>query len=88
MRFEIAGKRMEKVEAAFATEAKGAFVDPWSMGNVGGGLPRTCVIVTDYTWGWVGFVERPCGVWSIVLGRLLPAAMCCRGTRLSGDGHP
>jgi hypothetical protein len=56
--FEIAGKRMEKVKADFATEAKGAFADPWSLGNIGGGLLRPWVLVTDYTRGRVGFVER------------------------------
>lgn len=56
--FEIAGKRTEKVEADFATEAKGSFADPWSMGNIGGGLLRPWVLVMDYTKGRIGFIER------------------------------
>lgn len=58
---EIAGKRMEKMEADFATEAKGAFADPWALGNIGGGLLRSWVLVMDYTKGRIGFIERAAG---------------------------
>lgn len=56
--FELGGRRTEDVRAEFATEAKGAFADPYSLGNIGGVLLKPFVLVTDYRGDRIAFVPR------------------------------
>jgi hypothetical protein len=56
--FRIGGHRSEDVPATFATQAKGAFANPYTLGNVGGGLVRPFKLVMDYQHGRIAFVER------------------------------
>jgi hypothetical protein len=56
--FELAGKRTEDVLADFAETEKGAFADPYALGNIGGVLLKPFIIVTDYRGGRIAFVGR------------------------------
>jgi hypothetical protein len=56
--FEIGGHRMEKVSAVFATKGHGAFANPYTLGNIGGGLVRPFVLVFDYQRGRIAYVAR------------------------------
>lgn len=56
--FELAGRRTENMPADFATEAKGAFADPYSLGNIGGRLLEPFILVMDYSHGRIAFVPR------------------------------
>ncbi len=55
--FEVGGHRTEDVPATFATQAKGAFATPYTLGNIGGGL-LPFKLVMDYQGGRIAFVER------------------------------
>jgi hypothetical protein len=57
--FELGGKRIENVEAQFATEKVGAFHDAYSLGNIGVKLMRGFELVFDYQHQRMGFVDRP-----------------------------
>lgn len=57
--FDLAGHRTERVRAEFATQATGAFSDPFSLGNIGGVLLRPFVFITDYRRDRIAFVLRP-----------------------------
>lgn len=46
--FELAGTRKENITVNFATERKGAFADPYSLGNVGGKLLAPYTLIVDY----------------------------------------
>lgn len=56
--FELGGHRTENVLVEFATEAKGVFADPHSLGNIGGVLLAPFVLVTDYGNERIAFVPR------------------------------
>ena len=56
--FEIGGHRSEDVAATFASQAKGAFATPYTLGNIGGGLVRPFTLVMDYQHERIAFVER------------------------------
>ena len=56
--FELGGLRTENVSAEFATQAVGAFADPYSLGNIGGVLLQPFVLVTDYPHNRIAFVRR------------------------------
>ena len=56
--FTLGGRRTENVPATFATEAKGAFATPYTLGNIGGGLLRPFTLVMDYQHNRIAFVER------------------------------
>ncbi len=56
--FEIGGRRTEDVPATFATQPKGAFATPYTLGNIGGGLVKPFVLVMDYQHGRIAFVPR------------------------------
>lgn len=45
---EFGGRRQKKVEAGFATEAEGAFADPYIDGNVGTDLLSESLMILDY----------------------------------------
>jgi hypothetical protein len=55
----LGGHTHEKFSATFATEAKGAFADPFLAGNVGGALVSPFVVVFDYQNSRIAFVPRP-----------------------------
>lgn len=57
--FELGGRRSESVPAEFALEAKGAFADPYALGNIGGKLLAPFVLVFDYPRSRIAFVPRP-----------------------------
>ena len=57
--FELGGKRIENVAAEFAMESKGAFADPYTLGNIGGVLLKPFILVTDYRHNRIAFIERP-----------------------------
>lgn len=56
--FDIGGTRIESVHAEFATEAKGAFAESRTLGNIGTKLLKSFVIVLDYPHNRVAFVPR------------------------------
>jgi hypothetical protein len=56
--FELGGVKTEKVPADFAIEARGAFADPYSLGNIGGRLLSPFVLVFDYRHDRIGFAPR------------------------------
>ena len=56
--FEIGGKRHEDVSVTFATEAKGAFANPYITGNLGGTFIKPFNLVLDYQNGRIAYVER------------------------------
>lgn len=56
--FDIGGTRIENVHAEFATEAKGAFAEAHTLGNIGTKVLRSFVIVLDYPHGRIAFVPR------------------------------
>lgn len=56
--FELAGLRTPNVKAEFALESKGAFADPYSLGNIGGKLLEPFVLIFDYRNGRMGFERR------------------------------
>ena len=58
-RFELGGHVFEGLDAAFATEAVGAFADAYVLGNIGGKLLEPFVLVFDYPGERLGFVPRP-----------------------------
>ena len=45
--FEVGGHRSEDVPATFATQAKGAFATPYTLGNIGGGLLPFKLVMDD-----------------------------------------
>lgn len=57
--FELGGKKLDNVDAEFATEKVGAFHDAYSLGNIGVKLMRGFELVFDYQNGRMGFVDRP-----------------------------
>ena len=59
--FELAGHRFEAVPATFATEAVGAFANPYVDGNIGAALLDGFTMVLDYAQGRIAFVELPGG---------------------------
>lgn len=59
--FDIGGTRVENVHAEFATEAKGAFAERHTMGNIGTKMLKSFVIVLDYPHGRIAFVPREPG---------------------------
>ena len=56
--FELGGRRTDSVPAMFVTEARGAFADPYSLGNIGTTLLEPFRIVFDYPGGRIAFVAR------------------------------
>ncbi len=56
--FELAGRRLENVQAMFATQAAGAMADPYLTGNVGGGILKGRVLLLDYQRGRIAIVDR------------------------------
>ncbi len=56
--FDIGGTRIEKVHAEFATEAKGAFAESRTLGNIGTKILKSFVIVLDYPHSRIAFVPR------------------------------
>ena len=56
--FELGGHRFEAVNASFATEEKGPFGDPYTDGNIGGGLLKPFELVLDYSNRRMGLVEK------------------------------
>lgn len=56
--FELGGTRIDGVKADFATEAKGAFAEPRTIGNIGTKLLEPFVLVLDYPHGRMAFVPR------------------------------
>lgn len=57
--FELGGKRLENIDAEFATEKVGALHDAYSLGNIGVKLMRGFELVFDYQHERMGFVDRP-----------------------------
>jgi len=56
--FEVAGRRFENPEVGFALENKGAFANPYVMGNLGGGFLAPFRLVFDYGSRRIAFVPR------------------------------
>ncbi|HKQ50282.1 MAG TPA: aspartyl protease family protein [Phycisphaerae bacterium] len=56
---EFGGQRQKKVEAGFATEAVGAFADPYIDGNIGTDLLSESVMVLDYPHSRIAFQWKP-----------------------------
>ena len=56
--FELSGHRFEKPEVVFGLEARGAFEDPYTAGNIGGQFLRPFRLVLDYPRKRIAFVER------------------------------
>lgn len=56
---EVGGKTFENVSATFATEAKGAFGDTYTAGNIGGGIIGKFVLVVDLGGRRIAFLEKP-----------------------------
>jgi hypothetical protein len=55
---DLGGKHFENVPATFATEAKGAFGDSYTVGNIGGGILGKFTLVLDYGHRRIAFLER------------------------------
>lgn len=55
---EVGGKTFENVSATFATEAKGAFGDVYTSGNVGNGILVRFVLVVDFGGRRVAMMEK------------------------------
>jgi hypothetical protein len=56
--FTLGGWKREDISAEFATEDKGAFADPYSLGNIGGKLLDGFVIFFDYQGRRIAFVRK------------------------------
>lgn len=56
--FEIAGQKLENITATFATEAKGAYADAYTAGNLGGGLLTDFRLIMDYQNGRIAYIRR------------------------------
>lgn len=56
--FEIAGRRHENVKVTFCTEARGAFADAYTTGNLGGGFLSDFRLIMDYQNGRIAYVPR------------------------------
>lgn len=56
---EFGGKKHKKMEATFATEAAGAFADPYIDANIGGDVIGKSVMVIDYPHSRIAFKWKP-----------------------------
>lgn len=56
--FTLGGKRFDNPAVAFALEDKGAFADPYVMGNLGSTFLHPFVMVLDYANRRIAFVEK------------------------------
>jgi len=56
--FELGGHDFGRIPAQFAIEDKGAFGDPYTLGNIGGKLIEPFLLVLDYPHERIGFVLK------------------------------
>jgi predicted aspartyl protease len=56
--FELAGHRMTHIRTKFATQPKGAFGDPYTLGNIGGGILDRFTLVLDFSNRRIAFFEK------------------------------
>jgi len=56
--FELGGRRFRRLQAGFSTAQKGAFLDPYTAGNIGTELLADFVVFFDYPQRRIAFVPR------------------------------